>query len=243
MDPEAGRLLRRFADYPAGSDHLVPEDLRRRPLLHLSARCGVSEPALREDLPGADLLSRTRKLPLALHGRLAGQCAGPVAGADRLGKDSPLADDLAAAILGDDGQRLLARHQQSGLSQNPLRGKQSRPAEYLFGSPGPLQFAHRAAHQQEGAAEILNHHRRAPDNLLPGAGQPHRHGPFEPRGCLPGLSGLLAVGARLRRQGGEGDLQHRGQYLLGAGGGRYGPHALRPFRQDRPTARVAVRLE
>ena len=27
VDPEAGRLLRRFADYPAGRDHLVPEDL------------------------------------------------------------------------------------------------------------------------------------------------------------------------------------------------------------------------
>ena len=52
-----------------------------------------------------------------------------------------------------------------------------------------------------------------------------------------------AKGTRLWRQGGEGDLQHRGQHLLGTGGGRYGPHALRPLRQDRPVARVAVRLK
>ena len=42
-----------------------------------------------------------------------------------------------------------------GLAQNPLRGEQPRPAEHLLGSPGTLQFAHRAVNQQKGAAEIL----------------------------------------------------------------------------------------
>lgn len=85
-----------------------------------------------------DLLSRTGKLPVALYGCVERRGAGPVAGADRFGQDTPLAHDLPAALLGDDGQRLYAGHQQPRRSEDSVRGQQSRPAEHLLGSAGPL---------------------------------------------------------------------------------------------------------
>ena len=39
-----------------------------------------------------------------------------------------------------------------------------------------LQFAYRETHQQEEATQIVRHHRRATDHLLPWIGQPHCHG-------------------------------------------------------------------
>ena len=50
-----------------------------------------------------------------------------------LSKDTPLAHDLPAALLGDDGQRIYARR-----PEDPVRGQQSRPAEHLLGSAGSL---------------------------------------------------------------------------------------------------------
>ena len=82
----------------------------------------------------------------AWRGNAQDQLQGQIASA----KIPPLADDFAAALLGDDGQRLLAGHQQSGFAKDSLRGEQPRPAEHLFGSPGTLQFAHRAVNQQKG---------------------------------------------------------------------------------------------
>ena len=61
--------------------------LRRRTVLHLPARHRIVVPALREDLPDSGFLFRTGELPFALYRRLAEQCAGPVAEADRLGED------------------------------------------------------------------------------------------------------------------------------------------------------------
>ena len=55
-----------------------------------------------------------------------------------LSKDTPLAHDLPAALLGDDGQRLYAGHQQPRRPEDPVRGQQSRPAEHLLGSAGSL---------------------------------------------------------------------------------------------------------
>ena len=93
---------------------------------------------LRGHLHDPDLLSRTGKLPVALYGCVERRGAGPVAGADRFGQDTPLAHDLPAALLGDDGQRLYAGHQQPRRSEDSVRGQQSRPAEHLLGSAGPL---------------------------------------------------------------------------------------------------------
>ena len=81
MDSKAGRFLRRVADYPAGSHHLVPENLRGRTLLHLPARGGVSEPPLRANFPHLNILRRTGELPLALHGRVGRRGARSAAGA------------------------------------------------------------------------------------------------------------------------------------------------------------------
>lgn len=103
MDTEAGRLLRRFSDHPAGCDYLVPENLRRREVLHLSPRHRIVVQTLRGHLHDPDLLSRTGKLPVALYGCVERRGAGPAAGADRFGQDTPLAHDLPAALLGDDG--------------------------------------------------------------------------------------------------------------------------------------------
>ncbi len=55
-----------------------------------------------------------------------------------LSKDTPLAHDLPAALLGDDGQRLYAGHQQPRRPEDPVRGQQSRPAEHLLSSAGSL---------------------------------------------------------------------------------------------------------
>ena len=57
--------------------------------------------------------------------------AGPVAGADRFGQDTPLAHDLPAALLGHVGRRLYTRHQQPRGTEDSLRGKQSRQAEHI----------------------------------------------------------------------------------------------------------------
>ena len=55
-----------------------------------------------------------------------------------LSKDTPLAHDLPAALLGNDGQRLYAGHQQLRRPEDPVRGQQSRPAEHLLSSAGSL---------------------------------------------------------------------------------------------------------
>ena len=138
MDTEAGRLLRRFTDYPAGGDYLVPENLRRREVLHLSPRHRIVVQTLRGHLHDPDLLSRTGKLPVAFYGCVERRGAGPAAGADRFGQDTPLAHDLPTALLGDDGQRLYAGHQQPRRPEDSVRGQQSRPAEHLLGCAGPL---------------------------------------------------------------------------------------------------------
>ena len=46
--------------------------------------------------------------------------------------------DLPAALLGNDGQRLYAGHQQLRRPEDPVRGQQSRPAEHLLSSAGSL---------------------------------------------------------------------------------------------------------
>ena len=55
-----------------------------------------------------------------------------------LSKDTPLAHDLPAALLGDDGQRLYAGHQQPRRPEDPVRGQQSRPAGHLLSSARSL---------------------------------------------------------------------------------------------------------
>ena len=109
---------------------------------------------------GGTALCRSYKhrLPLAVSGgsmaRTSGQgtaARGPVQRRKRkfhagntpdreriLSKDTPLAHDLPAALLGDDGQRLYAGHQQPRRPEDPVRGQQSRPAEHLLGSAGSL---------------------------------------------------------------------------------------------------------
>jgi len=62
-------------------------------------------PALREDLPDSGFLFRTGELPFALYRRLAEQCAGPVAEADRLGEDPIsriISPQLYWVMTGDD---------------------------------------------------------------------------------------------------------------------------------------------
>ena len=240
MGAEAGRLLRGIAHHPLRRHHLVPAHLRGRQVLHLSPCHRTAQPPLRGCVSHPDELSRTGELPFALHGRLAGRSNGTAAGTDCQRKDSALTHDFAAALLGDVGQRVHARHQQPQRAEDSLRGQQPRPPEHLRGGSRPLQFPHRETHQQEGDAEIVGHHRRAAHHLFQGTGQPHRHGTKQQGGGVSGFSGLLAAGARLWRQGGEGGDEHRRQHLLRAGGGRDRQDAFGAFRQG--VAEAAVHL-
>ena len=62
-------------------------------------------------------------------GGAAEQLMGQIASA----KIPAFEDDFTAALLGDVGQRVYAGHQQSRRAENPMRGQQSRPSEYLRG--------------------------------------------------------------------------------------------------------------
>ena len=79
-----------------------------------------------------------------------------------------------------------------------MRGQQSRPSEHLRGGSWIVQLPHREAHQQEGNAEVIGHHRRAAHDILQGVGQPYSHRPKQ-QGCrVSGISGFQPAGARLR---------------------------------------------
>ena len=142
---KAGRLLRRIAHNPLCSNYLVSQNLPEREILHFPARCRVPEPPLRGYFSDSLLISRTRKLPLALYGRMARWGGGAVAGPDRIGQNTAFAYDFAAALLGHVRQRVYPRHQQSAGAENPLRRKQSRQAKHLRRGVGIVQFAHRQA--------------------------------------------------------------------------------------------------
>ena len=91
------------------------------------------EPPLRGYFSDTDFLSRTGELPFPVHGCVARRGCGAAHGADSVGKNSAFEDDFTAALLGDVGQRVYAGHQQSRRAENPMRGQQSRPSEYLRG--------------------------------------------------------------------------------------------------------------
>lgn len=122
-------------DYPVGLDHLVPENLQERDLLHFPPCRGASEQALCGSVHDSYLLSRAGKLPFTFHGRMERRSPGPAPGPDSFGKNPAYAYDFPAAILGDDRQRFLTGHQQPAGTENPLCRQQPRPPEYLFGSP------------------------------------------------------------------------------------------------------------
>ena len=89
---------------------MVFENLSERQVLHVPPCHRVPEPPLRGYFPYSDLLSRTGKLPLAIHGRMARRGCGAVDGADSIGENTAFKDDFPAALLGEVGQRVHSGH-------------------------------------------------------------------------------------------------------------------------------------
>ena len=90
-------------------------------------------------------------------------------GPDRLGQNPALAHDLPAALLGHVGRRLHARHQTTPTIRRYWRWATTPTGRTSYGAaPRAVQQPYRKAHQQEGAAQIVGHHRRAADDLLQG---------------------------------------------------------------------------
>ena len=124
-------------------------------------------------------------------------------------------DDFTLDINNPDDPKVLA------VGNNPDR-------QNIYGA---VQQPYRKAHQQEGAAQIVGHHRRAADDLLQGPRQPDRHGPEQQGSRVARIPRLQPAQTRLRRQGGRRGDEHRGQHLLRAGSGRNGQDALGAVRQ------------
>ena len=144
--------------YPLRGDYLVPQNLSGREILHLPARRRVPEQAVRGHFPDTDKLSGTGELPFPVHGCLARRCRRAASGADSLSQDSAFEDDFPAALLGDERQRVHARHQQPERTENTLCREQPRQAEHIRGRPRSVQFPYREAREQEGDAQILHYH-------------------------------------------------------------------------------------
>src|SRR5690606_15716685 len=103
VDFEARRFFRGKPNYIACFNHLVSENLRKREVLHVSPCHRIIEQKVCRRFYDTDLISRTRKLSVSIHGCVAGRRTRPVAGADSIDKNSFVTDDFATALLGDDG--------------------------------------------------------------------------------------------------------------------------------------------
>ena len=145
----ARRIGPSAAERPAydGAFHLLVPDQTLRCGISGSELPGYAQRALRAHHAPADSsrgsMARTSGQGAATRGSVQRRKrkfhAGNTPDRERiLGKDTPLAHDLPAALLGNDGQRLYTGHQQPRRPEDPVRGQQSRPAEHLLGSAGPL---------------------------------------------------------------------------------------------------------
>ena len=90
-----------------------------------------TEPSVRGYFSDSILLPRTRKLPFAVHGRMARRSCRAASGADRIGENSALAHDFAAALLGHVRQRVYARHQQPAGAEKSSAWATIPTPEYL----------------------------------------------------------------------------------------------------------------
>ena len=87
--------------------------------------------------------------------------------------------------------------------------------------------------------EMRRRDRRAADHFLQRSGQPHSHGPKQPRSRVPGHAGLFPAYTRLRRTRKQSHTEYRRKRYCRAGRRRHGPHPLRTLRKNRAAAAVA----
>ena len=223
----------------AHGDYLVSAYLSEREILHLPPRNRTAEQEIRGGFHHPHGPARTGKLFECVRRCLAGRRTGAVTGTNRVREDPAVTDYLARALLGHVGRRLFPRPEQSPSPENPLRGQQPRPPEYLFGGIEPLQLAHRENHKPQGKTQMRRRDRRAADHFLQRSGQPHSHGPKQPRSRMSGDAGLFPTYTRLRRTRKQSHTEYRRKRYCRAGRRRHGPHPLRTLRKNRAAAAVA----
>lgn len=138
MVAKAGRFFYRKFGHSVCRDHLVSENLRKREILHLSARRRTADAEVRRSIYYPHGPAGTGGICQRLCGCLEVRGRGAACRAGRKYKDRTFADYLAVALLGYVRGRFFARHQQPESPENPMRRQQPGARGDIRRSPIPL---------------------------------------------------------------------------------------------------------